>query len=598
MKNREERVQKVRDYLKGNSLDALIVPSGDPHFGEYVQRYYKCREWLSGFSGSAGTLVITDRKAALWTDSRYFAEAQERLSGGNIELMKMRMPGTPSITGWLKDVLAHESVVAIDSLLFSVNEYDDFKRELAPHKIKLVNDPFSGLWSERPPLLFTPASVRGLEITGLSTSHKLKDICERLNYNEKFLYLLSTCDDIAWLCNIRGGDIPYNPLLMSYAAFTDSRVYLFCSQNAITDEVSLHLSNSGVEVREYHDFQNFVSDFPVEYQRVSPPDKISAELHSRAVSKGAKFTPDTIRGGVVASLKALKNEVEIAGFRRAMLNDAVAWVRFQIYLEERLAKGGVTITERELAIKMMEIRGENPDYRGESFSPIVAFGESAALPHYSTFDGEDRVVSPEGFLLVDTGAQYLYGTTDTTRTFALGELTKEQIRDYTLVVKGMINLSIAVFPAGTRGASLDILARGPLCSVGKLYSHGTGHGIGHNLCVHEGPQSIRMEDNPVAIEPGMVISNEPAVYEEGRYGIRVENTILCVKFDENRFGKFYSFDTLTSVPIDKRGVDKELLGSDALEWINRYHERVYKELSPLLEERERVWLAGKCSNIN
>jgi Xaa-Pro aminopeptidase len=598
MKNREKRLQKVRDFLTKSSYDAIIIPSGDPHFGEYVQSHYACREWLTGFAGSAGTVVVTRTSAALWTDSRYFTEAEQRLAGSNIELMKMRLPGTPSITEWLKDMLAKDSVVAIDSNLFSVNEYNEFKKELTPLKVKLIKDPFTELWIERPSISFGPASVRGLEITGLTTVQKLNLVCNRLNLKGKFLYILSTCDDIAWMCNIRGEDVPYNPLLISYGAFTDEKFYLFCSENAVTDELSSHLSESGVEVSSYKDFHQFVADFPIEYQRVSPAGKISAELYSNAVSKGAQFTPDTIAGGVVAYVKAVKNEVEIAGFRRAMHNDAIAWVKFWMFLEEKILQDKLTLTERELALKMMEIRGENQDYRGESFSPIVAYGESASLPHYSTFTGEERSICREGFLLVDTGAQYLYGTTDTTRTFVMGDLTKEQIRDYTLVLKGMINLSMAHFPAGTRGASLDILARGAVCTAGKLYTHGTGHGIGHNLCVHEGPQSIRMEDNPVAIEPGMVLSNEPAVYEEGRYGIRVENTILCTKWEENRFGTFYRFETLTLVPVDISAIDKSLLGSDALEWINRYHARVYNELSPSLNEKERVWLAGKCLHID
>ncbi len=594
----KERVSKLREFMKINGLDAFIIPSADTHSGEYIQHHFSCREWISGFTGSAGTVVITERDGALWTDSRYFLQAQSELSGSGIELMKMRMPETPSIPVWLNKVLKAGSKVGIDSSLFSKTECDVLISEIKPLQIVFSNDPFDAIWAERPQIKFSQARGVSKEISGADTRSKLDMIVKKLNLSGEFLYILSTCDDIAWLCNIRGNDIPYNPLVLSYAAFTRNEIHLFTGDGAIDMSLKSVLERCGVSIHSYYDFETFIREFDNRYTRVAPTDKISVRIYNAAVENGADFIPDTIRGGVTGSLKALKNENEADGFRDAMINDGVAWVRFWKYLEEETDSGNDNLTEETLAGKIGYFRSLCKTYMGESFSPIVAFGGNAAMPHYSPFGNGPVKVTMDGFLLVDTGGQYINGTTDTTRTFMLGELTEEQIKDYTLVLKGMVNLSRARFIKGTRGASLDILARGPVFSAGKLYSHGTGHGIGHNLCVHEGPQSIRMEENPVVLEPGMVISNEPAIYEEGRYGIRIENTILCKKWTENKFGEFYEFETLTFVPIETRCIDISLLGNEEKEWLNSYHSLVYTKLSPLLTEEERLWLAGKTLQLN
>ncbi|GAB1472968.1 aminopeptidase P family protein [Bacteroidota bacterium] len=593
-----ERVSKLRKYMKDNGLNAFIIPSGDPHFGEYIQHHFSCREWISGFTGSAGTVVITENDGALWTDSRYFLQAQTELEGSGIELMKMRMPETPSIPVWLNKVLKAGSNVGIDSSLFSKTESDALISEIKPLNIVFANDPFEIVWSERPHIKFSPVRGVSKEISGADTRIKLDQIVRKLNCKGEFLYILSSCDDIAWLCNIRGTDIPYNPLVLSYAAFTRNEIYLFTGEGVVDSNLKNDLEKSGVSIHSYHDFENFIREFDNTYTRVAPADKISVRMYNAAIEKGADFIPDTIRGGVTGSQKALKNEAESEGFRDAMINDGVAWIRFWKYLEEELNSGNDNLTEEILAGKIGYFRSLSNKYMGESFSPIVAFGGNAAMPHYSPFGNGPVKITKDGFLLVDTGGQYINGTTDTTRTFILGKLTEEQIQDYTLVLKGMVNLSMARFIKGTRGASLDILARGPVFSAGKLYSHGTGHGIGHNLCVHEGPQSIRMEENPVILEPGMVISNEPAIYEEGRYGIRIENTILCKKWTENKFGEFYEFETLTLVPIETRCIDLSLLGAKEKEWLNSYHSLVYTKLSPLLTDEERLWLTGKTLQLN
>ena len=598
MENIKDRLTRLRIWLKRESLGAYIIPSTDPHFGEYIQKHYACREWVSGFTGSAGTLVVTESESALWTDSRYFVQAQQELFGTGVELMKLRFAGTSSIPEWLKGKIETNSFVGIDPFLFSKSEFESLSGELYPLKVKLADDPFNEIWSDRPSPFFSPATLQEISVGGCDSKSKLKLACQKLNIDKDFLYLLSSCDEIAWLCNIRGADIPFNPLVTSYAAFTKEKIYLFAAVEAFNEDQTSKLKSSGIELFSYNDFQKFIGDYNRNFVRIAPSDKISVKIFNSSVSGGAAFIADPIRGGVTGSLKAIKNSTEIEGFRKAMLYDAVAWVKFWIYLEDELTKGSNNLTEELLANKIGEIRGEFSEYKGESFSPIVAFGKNAAMPHYSPFGSGPVTIGREGFLMVDTGAQYPFGTTDTTRTFALGNLTHEQRRDYTLVLKGMINLSMARFIKGTRGASLDFLARGQVCSAAKIYTHGTGHGIGHNLCVHEGPQSIRMEENPVALEPGMVISNEPAIYEEDSYGIRIENTILCKKWVENKYGEFYEFETLTLVPIDLTPVLQEVLGAEAIQWLNKYHSYVFEKLSLMLNEKERSWLAFKTLNID
>lgn len=613
----KQRIDKLRSYLQKEKLDAFIIPSTDPHFGEYVQDYYKCREWISGFDGSAATVVITLNEAALWTDSRYFVQAHEQLIGTGIQLMKIKTPDTPSISEWLKSVLDNGAAVGIDSLLFSKAEFVSYQSNLAPLELRLCADPFAAIWDNRPSLINSPARVIPIEFCGASTEDKLKEINKTLGLNQSYVYILSACDHIAWLCNIRGNDVPFNPLLYSYLLFGTLGTHLFISPQSIDqssshhlnleqnngDHINLgqsikdHLSNNNIAVHDYIDFPNFVSNLDPSLIRIASPSQISAAILELALVGGSSFIPDTIPGGVTGALKAIKNEVEIEGFRKAMLNDALAWVKFWMFLEENLAANNQELTESLLASKIAHFRSQSVHYCGESFSPIVAYGKNGAMPHYSPDQTNPVLIKRESFLLVDTGAHYSFGTTDTTRTFALGHLSNEQKIDYTMVLKGMINLTLAKFPKGTRGASLDILARGPIYSVGKMYMHGTGHGVGHNLCVHEGPQSIRMEENPVAIEPGMITSNEPAIYEQGRYGIRIENVLLCTKWKETPFAEFNSFETLTMIPIDKTAIDIAALGNKELEWLNSYHKMVYEKLWPWLNKNEQKWLAEKTSYI-
>lgn len=597
MKTSSERQNAVREYLKKCSADAIIIPSGDNHFGEYYQEYFACRKWVSGFTGSAGILVVTSKSAALWTDSRYFVQAEKELLGSGIILMKIRMEGTPSIPEWIKKETGNRGVVVLDGSLVSKSEFESLSKLLNPLLLKSIEDPFTLIWEERPTLKFKKVTSLDINLAGESITSKLERVKSSIPPYGKFAYVISTCDDIAWLFNLRGKDIPYNPLFASYSVITNDRTILFVNDNVIENTLEKELNSQGVDVLKYDNIVQFIASFGQDVTFVAPADKITISLYNQAINGGAKFIADEVKGGITGALKAVKNSTEQNGFREAMKRDAVAWVKFIMFMESELEKVSASLTEYILAEKFANLRAVSPDYRGESFNPIVAFGENAALPHYSPSENKPVTICKEGFLLVDTGAQYIYGTTDTTRTFALGELTDEQKRDYTLVLKGMINLSRAVFPKGTRGSSLDFLARGPVCSVGKLYSHGTGHGIGHYLCVHEGPQSIRMEENPVELKPGMVTSNEPAVYVSGSYGIRTENVILCKDFETNLYGTFYDFETLTLVPIDTRAVIVSLLGQDELNWLNNYHKIVFDTISPLLNKQEAEWLAVRTAGI-
>lgn len=589
--------------LASKNLQAIIIPTNDPHFGEYTQNYYKVREWLSGFNGSAGTLVVTMESAALWTDSRYFVQAQAQLEGSGIELMKMKMPGTPSIETWLESefVSSRGGRVAIDQALFSYSEYTSLAENLAPrYEVVPVDDFFSEIWESREVLIFNQIEYLPVEYSGeesISKYRRLKALLEGYVAG-RFAYIVTACDEVAWLCNIRGTDIEYNPLVQSYAVVTEEKVHLFVKSEAVGEKVEEMLLSQNIQLHDYYDYVDFLSALPADVLRICSPSKVPVRDYKALQVAGAKFISDPVMGGALNRMKAVKNHIELEGFRRAFLQDGVAWCRLLKFIDDSLAAGKL-LTEYEIGEKLISFRKELDGYKGESFEPIVAFGANGALPHYSaTQEKSSSVCAGNNFLLMDTGAQFLFGTTDTTRTIPLGPLDDDKKRFYTLVLKGMISLSMAKFPSGTRGASLDILARGPLFGEGVMYYHGTGHGIGHYLCVHEGPQSVRMEENPVPLEPGMVISNEPAIYFAGRYGIRTENVVAVKAWKEGEFGQFNEFETFTLVPIATSCVDPKLLTAAELEWLNNYNARVFEQISPLLNsEEETNWLSNVTATI-
>lgn len=642
---RTSAISKLRELLAARGLHAMIIPTNDPHFGEYTQDYYKVRAWLSGFTGSAGTLVITLKSAALWTDSRYFVQAERELQGVDIQLMKIKMPGTPTVEGWIKETLAIEAgsvagddnasgfaknevkfAVAIDEAIFSYNEYLSLKNGLAPEcNLVAVKDPFDDIWQGRPQLAFNTISHLPVGFTGEDTSSKYAGLVEKLssclpaNSNPRFAYMVTACDEVAWLCNLRGTDVEYNPVAQSYAVVTEEGIHLFAAQEKLEQEAKSYLTEQNVIVHKYEEYVPFLKSLGGDPNCANDKEttqennivvicskgKVSVRDYCAILGSGKNVavTDDPIVGGALNMMKAVKNEVELEGFRRAYLYDGVAWCKLLKFIDDSL-KGGCQLTEYEIGEKLIEFRKERLEYRGESFEPIVAYGPNGALPHYSATAECSAVIPALGcgtdgnFLLMDTGAQYIFGTTDTTRTIPVGNIDEDKKKFYTLVLKGMIDLSMAKFPKGTRGAQLDILARGPLFNEGAMYFHGTGHGTGHYLCVHEGPQSIRMEENPVTLQPGMVMSNEPAIYFNGRYGIRTENVIGVKEWKETEFNSFYEFETFTLVPINISAVLPELLDATEKEWLNAFNARVYSEISPLLEsDSEREWLAESTREI-
>ena len=581
----KERIHALRMTFRPNNIKAFIIPSTDPHLSEYVAPYWMSREWISGFTGSAGTAVILMDKAGLWTDSRYFLQAEKELEGSGITLYKEMLPETPSITKFLCQNLKPGESVSIDGKMFSVQQVEQMKEDLAPYQLQvnLFGDPLKNIWKDRPSMPDAPAFIYDVKYAGKSCGEKVAAIRTELKKKGIFALFLSSLDEIAWTLNLRGSDVHCNPVIVSYLLVTQDEVVYFISPEKITQEVNEYLQEQQVSLRKYDEAESFLNSFTGENILIDPK-KTNYAIYS-AINPACKV----VRGeSPVTLLKAIRNEQEIAGIHHAMQRDGVALVKFLKWLEASVLSG----KETELSVdrKLHEFRAAQPLYIGESFDTIAGYKEHGAIVHYSATEESDVTLQSKGFLLLDSGAQYLDGTTDITRTIALGELTEEKKTDYTLILKGHIALAMAKFPAGTRGAQLDVLARMPIWSHGMNFLHGTGHGVGHFLSVHEGPQSIRMNENPIVLQPGMVTSNEPGVYKAGSHGIRTENLTLVCKDKEGMFGEYFKFETITLCPICKKGIIKEMLTAEEVKWFNDYHQTVYKKLSPSLNEEEKKWL--------
>lgn len=581
----KERIHALRMTFRPNNIKAFIIPSTDPHLSEYVAPYWMSREWISGFTGSAGTAVILMDKAGLWTDSRYFLQAEKELEGSGITLYKEMLPETPSITKFLCQNLKPGESVSIDGKMFSVQQVEQMKEDLAPYQLQvnLFGDPLKNIWKDRPSMPDAPAFIYDVKYAGKSCGEKVAAIRTELKKKGIFALFLSSLDEIAWTLNLRGRDVHCNPVIVSYLLVTQDEVVYFISPEKITQEVNEYLQEQQVSLRKYDEAESFLNSFAGENILIDPK-KTNYAIYS-AINPACKV----VRGeSPVTLLKAIRNEQEIAGIHHAMQRDGVALVKFLKWLEASVLSG----KETELSVdrKLHEFRAAQPLYMGESFDTIAGYKEHGAIVHYSATEESDVTLQSKGFLLLDSGAQYLDGTTDITRTIALGELTEEEKTDYTLILKGHIALAMAKFPAGTRGAQLDVLARMPIWSHGMNFLHGTGHGVGHFLSVHEGPQSIRMNENPIVLQPGMVTSNEPGVYKAGSHGIRTENLTLVCKDKEGMFGEYFKFETITLCPICKKGIIKEMLTAEEVKWFNDYHQTVYKKLSPSLNEEEKKWL--------
>lgn len=592
--NIPERIASLREAMKDKNIDAFIIPSSDPHLSEYPADRWKSREWISGFDGSAGTVVVTANKAGLWTDSRYFLQASAQLEGSGIELYKMALPETPTIENFLLHELQSGQTVGMDGQTYSVADTARLEKTLARKEIKLETscDLIDGIWKDRPAIPGNPLFEMPVELSGKSIQEKLDEINNRLRKEGADCLILAALDEVAWTFNIRGTDVTYNPVVISYAFVSEDESVLFIDPKKITAEVAANLKKEGIKLADYTMIHKYLSRLPETSRVFIDPAKTNISLYN-ALPKGC-----TIVEGITPAnhLKSIKNETEIKGFRNAVVKDGIALTRFYIWLEQQLAAGN-KVTEISASEKLTALRAEQPQYIMDSFGTICGYGPHGAIVHYSATPETDAELKPEGLLLIDSGAQYLDGTTDITRTITLGKPTEQMMKDFTRVLKGTISLAKCKFPAGARGSQIDILARKALWDAGINYLHGTGHGIGHCLNVHEGPQSIRMEENPVTLKPGMVISDEPAMYRSGEYGIRTENIIVVRDDSETEFGKFYGFDTLTLCYIDTRLIIVPMLSVRERAWINKYHQMVYELLSPHLNEDEKDWLKEKTTEI-
>ncbi len=588
-----KRLELLREKMKEHRIDAYLIPSSDAHISEYVADYWKCREWISGFTGSAGTVVVTQDMAGLWTDSRYFIQAEKQLSGSDFTLFKLKTQGTLDYPDWLLQNLSEGSKIGFDGTVLSYKQAEDLNESLAGLGVEFVFhlDLIDEIWKDRPSIPTDKVFVHEIEYAGVPVEEKLKAVLDIMEENEADAHVISSLDDIAWLYNIRGTDIEYNPVAVAYTIITKDDATLFILKEKLNEEVTAHLEKVGVKIRDYFEFWTALEE--LDGYVLADDSKTNFKTSMILDAKNCIIIEGT---NPTTELKAIKNEVEIEGMQNAHIRDGVAMVRFWKWLEENIGKE--RMTEYTLGKKLRTFRAESEKFVGESFGAIVGFKANGAIVHYSAEQETAADVYTDSFLLIDSGGQYLDGTTDITRMFYLGkEATDEEKRDYTNVLKGMISLTNAKFPQGTRGAQLDILARQFIWESGKNYMHGTGHGVGCFLNVHEGPQSIRMEENPVVLTEGMIISNEPGTYIENKYGIRIENLILVAEDEETDFGQFMKFKTLTFCPIDTKAIDTSLMLPDHINWLNTYHINVFKKLSPFLDKDEKIFLRNKTMPI-
>ncbi len=587
-----ERITSFCALMQERGIDGYLIYGTDPHLSEYVPDAWRTREWISGFTGSYGKVAITRDRAVLWTDSRYFIQAESQLSGTGIEMIKDRQADTISADRWLENELNQGSTVAIDGLTISAADANVLEQKLGAKGITLeLNiDLVSPVWEDRPAFPKTLVSDFPVRFAGRSRTEKLTSIRNRLTENGAEATIICQLDDLAWSLNLRGSEINYNPLFTGYGYVDQQQAVLFISKGKVPQTLIEILEREGVQVKDYESVFSFLEQLnSVSFYLDS--DRTNSLIY-RLIAKNNKIIDGL---SIPTLLKSIKNEVEIAGMREAHVRDGVAMVNFLYWFENHFGKE--RITELTVGEKLKEFRSEQANFRGEGFSPIVSFGYHGAIVHYSATKETEIEVQPDGILLFDTGGQYLDGTTDITRTIATGKITSKQQSDFTLVLKGNIQLAKAIFPENTKGYSLDTLARKALWSNGLNYGHGTGHGVGHHLCVHEGPMSIRPEYNSEPIRAGQIITNEPGIYREGEYGIRIENVLVCKNELKSEFGGFLSFDTITMCPIDRKLVNRQLLDDDEITWLNSYHSKVLSELGSRLNPEVLKWLKAQCEPI-
>lgn len=594
MNNINQRLASLREVMKREHLAAFIFPSTDAHQSEYVADHWLGRAWISGFNGSAGTAVVTMTSAALWTDSRYFLAAEEQLHGTEFQLMKLKVPGTPSIAEWLGKELAGVSSpeVGLDGW---VNSYAATSglisdlRKAGGITVRTNLDPLAEIWKDRPSIPENPVEIQPLEYAGEDASSKIQRIRKALRTYHADGMLVSALDDIAWTLNLRGTDVHCNPVFVSYLLIASDKVSLFVDETKVSAEVRAYLEAHGVSLYNYNKVEDGLKEYS-EYNILLDANETNYYLW-----KTVRCQEIVSHTSPIPAMKAVKSEAEIAGYRRAMLRDGVAMVKFLKCLVPAVEAGGQT--EMSIDRKLTSLRAEQEQFRDISFDTIAGYQAHGAIVHYEASAETDAPLKPEGFLLLDSGAQYQDGTTDITRTIALGPVTEEMKHIYTLVLKGHIQLELAKFPDGASGTQLDALARECMWREGLNFLHGTGHGVGSYLNVHEGPHQVRMEYMPAPLRAGMTVTDEPGLYLAGKFGVRIENTLLIKDYMETEFGKFLQMESLTLCPIDTAPIDVDMLLPEELNWLNSYHAEVYAKLAPYLDEEEQIWLKNATKPI-
>ncbi|MEF8832354.1 MAG: aminopeptidase P family protein [Candidatus Thermoplasmatota archaeon] len=592
MKSPDEKIGALRGLMKKHDLSAYIIPTSDPHNSEYVPERFKSRKWISGFTGSAGTVVVTEEEAGLWTDGRYHIQAEKELKGTEIELFKMGKEDVPSYKEWLADNIDENEKIGFNGKLLTIDAVSDLEDEFT-EEIELVTDIdlVDEIWKDRPQISKNDIFIHEVEFAGKDRREKIEDIMEKMEEKDSDVFLITKLDEVAWTFNMRGDDIEYNPVAVSYGLISNDGAHLFIDPEKVPEQVKKQLLDDDIVLHDYEEIEDRLSK--LQEEKIIVDHKNTNKWIFDLIPEETEKIEEN--PSITQNLKAVKNETEIENYKECQIRDGVAMVRFLYWLENNV--GSEKITEITTEEKVEESRSEQDRFVGPSFDPIAAYKDHAPMMHYSADEDSDYELDEEGFYLLDSGAHYFDGTTDITRTVALGELSEKQKRDFTLVLKGHINLATARFLKGTRGANLDVLARKPMWDNHIDYKSGTGHGVGYFLNVHEGPQNISNNVHDVKLKEGMVITNEPGIYRKDEWGIRTENTLLVVKDEETDFGEFFKFETISLCPIDLDAIDTSLLTKEEKEWLNEYHDEVYRKLSPRLNEERKEWLKEKTRKV-
>lgn len=591
--NVNDKIKLLREHMKKNGLDAYIIPSPDPHLSEYVADHWKARAWISGFTGSAGTFVATMKESGLWTDGRYFIQAEKQLAGSEIELYKMGIQGVPSYTEWIAGKLENGECVGFDGKTISVFDFREMEKKLSAKGIRIdkSHDLIGSIWENRPQIPSGMIFNHDLKYTGMSAKEKIEKVREEMKKVNAENYLISSLDDIAWLFNIRGGDIPFICVAIAYALISTDRAYLFINPEKVADDVRKTLEDNEIEILDYDAVKEKIEQLDNKQSIAFDAKRTNCWLYDAIPSGCKKVEVDEI----TAVLKAVKNETEIENIKGCQISDGVAMVKFLLWLDKNI--GRQEISEITVSEKLKELRSGQPDNIGPSFETIAGYKDHGAMMHYFATEESKYMLEDKGMMVLDSGGQYLNGTTDITRTIVFNEISEEEKTDFTLVLKAHIALASAKFLYGATGSNLDILARKPLWELGLDYKCGTGHGVGYCLSVHEGPQSISPRPNKAKLEKGMIVTIEPGIYREGKHGVRTENMALVVEDEETEFGQFMRFEPITLCPVSIKGIKQDMLTEQEKEWLNKYHKKVFDTLSPYLDAEEKAWLKENTRSI-